>query len=648
MRVPLSWLREIVELADDAASVAKTLTMAGVGVEGIEDDVLVLEITSNRADLLSIVGVARELALLRGARLKAPVPAVREAGPAPETKVEVVDSSLCPRYTARVVRGVKVAPAPAWMQQRLKAALGEEYVPINNVADITNYVMLEMGEPLHAFDARCLRGNKIVVRAARAGERMVAINGREYALEKADLVIADAERPVAIAGVMGGKESEIGGSTRDVLIEAAMFDPVSVRRTSRRLGVASESSYRFERGVDWETVELASRRTAQLVAELAGGTVAPGAVDVSVPRPEKKSCAVRFERVRKLLGMEVASERIRAIVEGLGAKVERADGERMVVRPPAHRRDLAIEVDFIEEIARIEGYDRIPTDVQLGLSVAADRREDLVREEIRSTLTGLGAFEVLTWSFEEAGAKPVVTHWSKEPLLPLRNPKGHVDRTLRNALGPSLLRVLRTNAGCGETLHPVFEIARVYYEPGVEPMDRSVLGIASAENGGLAGVRTLVREVLARLQIAFEIDHDEIVVGGASIGYLESGISEIFPAAAVAELDFDALVKAASLVRKAKPYSTHPAVRRDLSMSFPKNVMWTAIEEAVRRLGIPILHEFSYLNHFEGPQVGEGRRAIAVALTFLAPDRTLTGAEVEAAVGRVAAALTSAFGAARR
>ncbi len=629
MRIPLNWLREYVDVKDDAASVAKTLTMAGVGVEAIEGDVLVLEITSNRADLLSIIGVARELAVIRGLALKLPAIALKEAGVASDTHIEVVDRNLCPRYTARIVRGLKIGPAPAWMQQKLTAVLGTDYTPINNVADITNYVMLEFGEPLHAFDLRFVRGNRVIVRPAKHGEKMHAINAKEYTLEATDLVIADGERPVAIAGVMGGKESEIAEATRDVLIEAAMFDPITIRRTSRRLGLSSESSYRFERGVDWDAVDAASKRAAQLMAELAGGQVAPGVVDVSVPRPTKSACAVRFDRVNKLLGMQVAPDRIRKIVEGLGARVERADATQLVVQPPPNRRDISIEVDFIEEVARIEGYDGIPTELDFPLMVASENREDLVRDEVRSSLTAQGAFEVLTWSFEEANAQPSITHWSKGKLLQLRNPKGAIDRTLRSALGKALQKVLQTNAGCGETLQPIFEIAHVYFEmPDADhPGEKAVLGIAHP--GGPAELRAMLRMLFGRLQIPFER------VG--EYGYAEGQL---------AELDFERLVADARLIRKVSPYSSHPAVRRDISMAFPRDVTWMAIEEAVRKLSLPILGEIGYLNHND--KVVAEKRAIAASLTFLAPDRTLTGSEVDSAVERVVSLLTTAFGAVRR
>jgi phenylalanyl-tRNA synthetase beta chain len=652
MRVSLEWLSQYVSPLPDAAAVAKALTMAGVGIDAVDADVLTLEITSNRADLLSVLGVARELGVVLGAKYAAPEIKPNGLNASPGVAVEVANKAQCPRYLARVVRGVKIGPAPAWMQKRLTAALGADYLPVNNVADITNFVMLECGQPLHAFDLRNVRGSKIIVRPAAKGEKITAINAKEYALEETDIVIADAQRPVAIAGVMGGKDSEIGPATVDVLIESAMFDAVSIRRTSRRLGLASESSYRFERGVDFDGVDWASLRAAQLMAEIAGGTIAPGAADVAVSRTVKGPIRLRYRRIEKLLGMKVSRERVKEIVQRLGARVEDDQPEFLLVRPPSFRRDITGEVDFVEEVARIEGYDKIPTDVQLGLSVAKDNREDLVRAQLVSTLVACGAFEVLTWSFEDASAAPSVTMWSPGRLLTLRNPKGHIDRTLRNALGPALVKVLRTNEGCGEDLHPVFEIAHVYFEPpdGDAPGEKAILGIAHP--GGLAGARALLAAAFDRLQLPLELGPLEagwaeagrtVVLGGEKIGYL--GRLGKF---GVAEVDYDKFWRAASVIKRANAFSIHPAVRRDIAMVFPKEVLWPAIDEAIRSAGVPTLASFGYLNHFEGKQIGEGRRSVAVSLTFLAADRTLTGAEVDEAVKKVTAVLQAKLGASQR
>jgi phenylalanyl-tRNA synthetase beta chain len=418
MKVPLSWLREYVDVPGSPADVAKLLVFAGVGVEGVEGEVLDLEITANRADLLSMLGVAREVGVLRRTALKPPA-LPESSGAAPDVKVEVRASDLCPRYTARRIRGVKIGPSPAWLSSKLEAA---GLRSVNNVVDVTNFVLLESGQPLHAFDAGVLRGGAIVVRRAAPGEKIVAIDGKSYALTADALVIADAERPVAVAGVMGGKESEIGAGTADVLLESAQFEPVSIRRTSKRLGLSSDSSYRFERGVDWDTVDWASRRAAQLIVQVAGGQ-ASGAVDVSVSRPSRPVASVRPARVSKVLGMDVAPARVKEILEGLGCRVAGPDAE-LSVTSPVGRRDLKIEVDYIEEVARVEGYDKIPCDTSFGLRVAVDRRDDLVREAIRETLAGLGAYEALTLSFAKAGTPNRVPFWTSGPLIPLRDPRG--------------------------------------------------------------------------------------------------------------------------------------------------------------------------------------------------------------------------------
>ncbi|MBI3854099.1 MAG: phenylalanine--tRNA ligase subunit beta, partial [Planctomycetes bacterium] len=562
MKVPLSWLKEYVDAPASPQELAKLLVMAGVGIESIEGDVLDLEITANRADLLSLLGVARET----GVNLRKPVrvPEIKFLDSGEDLSksfaVEVPARELCPRYTARAVLGVKVGPSPSWLVQRLEAA---GIRSVNNVVDITNFVLLESGQPLHAFDARLVRGKKIVVRRANAGEKIVAIDGKEYGLTPDNLVIADAERAVAIAGVMGGKESEISNATVDVLIESAQFDPVSIRRTARRLGLSSDSSYRFERGVDHETVDWASRRAVQLIFELAGGKPMGGVIDASVSRPMRATAKVRPARIAQVLGMAVSPARVREILAGLGAEIAGSD-DQLQVTAPRGRRDLKIEVDYIEEVARIEGYDKIPCDTSFGLRVAADNPEDLVREEARATLAGLGGYEVLTWSFAEANTPNRIPFWTSGAPIPLRDPQGNVDRTLRESLAPRLLEVLQVNENYKEPLRPVFEIAHLYRRDGRAYGEKNVLAIAAP--GDPLGVKGLLETTLARIGLAFELapaslafleagTAAEVKIGGAVAGYLgqaAAGLSELRAPASVAEIDFDAVVKAARLTRPYK------------------------------------------------------------------------------------------------
>jgi len=649
MKVPMSWLKEYVDPPASPQDLSKLLVMAGVGVESVEGDVLDLEITANRADLLSMLGVARET----GVNLRKPVrvPEVSFAETSDDVSkacsVEVAAKDLCPRYTARAVKGVKVGPSPAWMTQRLEAA---GIRPINNVVDITNYVLLESGQPLHAFDAKILRGNRIVVRRAAPDEKIVAIDGKEYKLTKDNLVIADAERPVAIAGVMGGKDSEISDATVDVLIESAQFDPVSIRRTARRLALSSDSSYRFERGVDHDTVDWASQRAVQLILQLAGGKAMKGVIDVSAPRPARPVAKVRPARIAQVLGMPVAPARVREILTGLGAQVAGGDQE-LEVTSPVGRRDLKIEVDYIEEVARIEGYDKIPCDTSFGLRVAIDNLEDLVREEVRATLVGMGAYECLTWSFAEANTPNRVPFWTEGAPIPLKDPQGNVDRTLRESMAPRLLEVLQTNESYKEALRPVFEIAHVYRRDGKGYGERNVLAIAAP--GDPLGVKGLVQTVLERLGLALDLQPAalrfleagsaaEVKVGGAVAGYLGqagASLSGLRAEASVAELDFDVVVKAARLTRPYKDFNRQPPVDRDLAVVLADGVTWKQVEGAVRAAAPPTLESLRFLNEYKGKGVDAGHKSWAFSMLFRAPDRTLTGPEVDASVQTILKAL---------
>ncbi len=599
-------MRDYVDVGSPA-EVAKTLTFAGVGIESIEGDVLELEITANRADLLSVLGVAREIGLLTGRPVREPDVRYAEAD-ARSVPVRVEDRILCPRYIARCVSGVRVAPSPPWMQERLAAA---GLRPVNNIVDITNFVLLECGQPLHAFDLAVLRGPEIVVRRG-CGEKMTAIDGKVCELDREMLVIADRERPVAIAGIMGGRESEISERTRDVLLESAQFDPVSIRRTSRRLGLTSESSYRFERGVDWSAVEWASQRAVQLVAEMAGGTVGSGAVDVAPEAPQLRTIAFRPARVARVLGLDFPESRIREILDRLGC---RRQGEALI--PPARRRDLKSEIDLIEEIARVEGYDRVPSDTNLGTRVVTDRREDLVREEIRTALTSMGCFEALTWSFSEVRDD----RWAAGEPVALRDPAGQVYRRLRKSLGAALVEVLRTNESYKEPLAPVFEIAKVYFEHGEDFGERTLLGIATPE--GYQHLKGLVERTLGRV--------------GLGLRDVTAHLSE----AGVAEIDFEEVVAKARLERSFRDFSRKPLVARDLAVVLDDAVSWSDLESCVRAAAPSNLERLDFFDVYRGKPVPPGRKSVAFSMTFRAPDRTLTGEEVDGAVRRIVEAITA-------
>lgn len=657
MKVSLAWLREYVDAPATPEELAKLLVMAGVGIESIEGDVLDLEITANRADLLSMLGVARETGVNLRKPFRTPENGYVESGGELRTSyaVEVAAPELCSRYTLRAVEGVRIGPSPSWLSQRLEAA---GIRPVNNVVDITNYVLLECGQPLHAFDARKVAGRKIVVRQPNEEEKIVAIDGREYRLKFGNLVIADSGRAVAIAGVMGGKESEITPQTVDVLVESAQFNPVWIRRTSRGLGLSSDSSYRFERGVDYDTVDWASRRAVQLILELAGGRALKGVLDVSLPRPSRAVTRVRPSRVSRVLGMEVSPGRIREILSGLGAGVTGTDGEFQVTAP-AGRRDLKIEVDYVEEVARIVGYDKIPCDTSFGLRVAQDNPEDLVREEVRSALAGQGAYEVLTWSFAEANTPNRVSYWTRGAPLPLRDPQGHVDRTLRESLVPRLLEVLQTNENYKEALRPVFEVAHLYRREGNGYGELATLAIAAP--GDPLGVKGLLEHTFERVGIALELSPAdlpflepgtaaEVRIGGIAVGYLGQstpGLCDLRAPASVAEVDFEDIVKAARLVRPYKDFNRQPPVDRDLAVVLADPVTWKQVENVVKAAGPATLESVRFLNEYRGKGVDPGKKSWAFSMIFRG-DRTLTGQEADQGVEGIFQALKSQLGAERR
>ena len=621
MKLPVSWIGEYTEVGSPD-EVAGILTRAGIEIEDQEGEVLDLGISANRADLLSVLGVSRELAVHQGNSVQVP-PLSESSGDPVEVEVSVEVPALCDRYTARVIEGVTVGESPSWMKERLEAS---GLRPVNNIVDITNYVLLESGQPLHAFDRDLLKGKQISVRSGK-GEKMTAIDGREYELTPEMLVIADQDVPVAIAGVMGGKDSEVHEGTKNILLESASFDRISVRRTSRKLGLISDSSYRFERGVDWATVDWASRRAAQLMAELAGGTVLSGVVDVSRPAPEIAPISFRPERVSRVLGMEISAVRIEEILKGIGCE---KDGSGAIL-PPANRRDLREEVDLIEEVVRVEGYDRVPSDTALQTRVVKDQPIDLVRQEVRSILMGTGCFEVVTWSFQGKKYSSLEEGvWSKEGPLGLRDPEGNVDRVLRKSIRPSLVEVLETNQNYKEELAPVFELATVYYHQKGSFGEKKVLGLATPY--GYADLKGRMEQLLSHLGVS------------ARQVSLRMDVVQEVPEVAVGELDFEALVSEASLVRKFTDFSRTPPVKRDLDIVLKEEVSWEQVETTIRETGSEMLGEIEFIDLYRGKPVPSGYKSLALRMTFQASGRTLTSEEVEKAVSAVVKALGENLG----
>jgi phenylalanyl-tRNA synthetase beta chain len=664
MKLTYNWLRDYCPCEILPEELARRLSMSGTLVEEVhnlgDDALLVAEITSNRPDLLGILGIAREVSALTGAPLRIPEAdfACGEEKVSSASSVQVLDPALCPRYTARLVRGVKIGPSPDWLRLRLEA-IGLRC--INNVVDATNYVMFECGQPLHAFDFDKLRGGRIVVRRAAEGETMVSIDGAQRRLDPAMLVIADAERPVAVAGIMGGLDTEISDRTVSVLLESAQFENTQIRRTSRALGLASDSSYRFERGVDPVQVEWASRRALHLIQKVAGGTAADGLLDAWAAPFQPKAVTLRFARMNRVLGAAVAPDIARAILERLGFLAEPGtDPGRVTVLVPAFRAvDVYREIDLIEEVIRIYGYDRIPESGTLPVMVGRVSRGERVADLARRMLPGEGFFEAMTNSFCDEASARLVSPWTTADPLTVQNTIRHDEDRLRVSLLPGLLAVKRTNLAHGVPKSPLFEIGKLFLpkpprasgpaEPDdVLPEERTALALLAEE--GLSHLKGVIESFLdaagVRSKVSFEPAADpffaekraaKILLEGAPLGILgevSPAVCERYGAApppSAAELDFDLLVRAAQLDRSYSKLPAHPAAVRDLAVVVDEAVPWARIEGAIRDLRIPILESIEFFDLFRGKQVPAGKKSVAFSLTFRAADRTLTSEEVEAA-----------------
>jgi len=671
MKTTLKWLKELCDFDLSPEELARRLSMAGVLVEDIErtgdDVVLGVEITSNRPDLLGTIGIAREVAALTGTDLALPPVEFETGGEriGSLASVEVREPELCPRYTARLIRGVSVGPSPEWLRRRL-VALGLR--PVNNVVDVTNYVLYECGQPLHAFDFARLRGGKIVVRRAVEGETLAAIDGTKCRLTPERLVIADAERPVAVAGVMGGLETEVTEATTDILLESAEFERTSIRRTARALQLASDSSYRFERGVDPVQVEWASRRAARLIREVAGGTVCDGVLDIWKSPYEPKHVTLRFARLEHVLGTEVPPDTAVEILERLGfAVVGRDRGGVTVAVPPFRARDVYREIDLIEEVIRIHGYDRIPERTTMRVAAGRVNKAERIEALARETLVGLGYHEVITNSFCTEAATKLISPWSDLPAVIVHNTVRRDENRLRLSILPELLRVKRTNLAHGVAVSPLFEIGRVFLrrprradgEPSrddARPVEKPVLALL--DDGDLHSIKGALETLFAALRIEDDrryvpIEHGfyargrgaEIRLGDRLLGVMGEtgkGAMEAYDLSrppCVAELDFETLAAAARPETTYSPLAAYPASERDLAVVVDEAVTWAEIEQTIRRLDLPNLEGITFFDIFRGRPVPPGRKSIAFTLTFRAPDRTLTRDEVESARQRCIEAL---------
>ena len=671
MLISWEWLADYVTLDAPIDQVVDRWALSGLNhestewVEGVP--VIDLEVTSNRADCLGHIGIAREAAVLYSLALKIPSVDLPTSKQSVHEVLEVENlfPEACPRYTARVIRGVKIGPSPEWFAKRLRT-IGIR--PINNVVDATNYVMMECGQPLHAFDLNRIASNRIVVRPANQKENFKAIDHRSYVLDPQMVVIGDSQSALALGGVMGGSDSEVSETTVDLLIEAASFEPMAIRRTARRLKLHSPSSHRFERRIDPQGLDFASQRCCQWILQFAGGQLLDGWIDTHGESKVESRVPLRRSRITRVLGIEVPWDRCQDILSRLGCSLE-TDQDTLVAVPPSFRQDLTREIDLIEEIARVHGYEAIPEDAMVPMVASAARPKDTMMHTVRSIACASGFSETLNPSL--IGKSPIdrISPWTlQDPLgtsVPLLEGASH----LRRSLIPSLIAARLHNQSQSNRDVRLFETANVYLSHGEQirgdqprgdqlPKEQYNFGCIAESDPRL--VRGVFEEMIDRVwgqegPVLEErmIDFDFLDKGSsiawflrgtmiAWVGSLSRSLAQsnkIDGPVALGELDLDLLLASARSVPKLRTLSPYPAILRDLNFIVDEGVLWGQILWTIEQSAGELCKEVVFREIYrDTKRDGEGKKRVLLTLTIQSDSETLKGEQADAVVSRVVSA----------
>jgi phenylalanyl-tRNA synthetase beta chain len=631
---------------------------------GLKDTILDVSITPNRPDCLCVIGVAREIAALTHQKLKYPSLSLTDRGEEIHQKasVTILDQDLCPRYVARMIEDVKIGPSPRWMSNRLEK-IGVR--SISNVVDVTNYVMMEYGQPLHAFDFELLEEGRIVVRRAKEGEEFVTLDGVKRTLDGEMLMICDGAKPVAIAGVMGGLNSEIKDDTRRVLLESAYFDPAGNRRTSKKLGLETEAAYRFGRGIDYGGCLAAANRAAQLIRELAGGRIVEGVIDVYPSPIQPTPIRLSVKRIHQILGTDVPSRQVKHYLEDLELDVRQEEEDLFVVTPPSFRGDLERAIDLIEEVARMDGYEKIPMTLPKGPPSLGERsKEPLVERKAIDALVTHGFHEIITYSFTSPASWDKIGLPPEDPKrrhLRILNPLTEDFSVMRTTLLPGLLETARYNVSRKNSNLKLFELKKVFLPQGGERLPEEVKFLAGLAMGfdrdahwafpprpvDFYDVKGCIEDLLdvlrireARFDQAEDVPYlhpgkaSKVVVDGEVLGFLGeahpkvSAQYEIHGKVCLFEMDFDKLVKWAREEKRFQPLPKFPAVYRDLSVVVDRGLKAEEVAEAIRSFRPPFVEEIRLFDLYEGPPIPERKKGISYRIRYQAGDRTLTDEEV--------------------
>jgi phenylalanyl-tRNA synthetase beta chain len=692
MKVIYNWLKEFVEFGATPAELRARLSISGTSVDSIEEStagpVLDAELNANRPDCLGHYGIAREVAALYGTALKPLAPKFSESGTdvGSAVKVRVEAPEVCQRFTGRVIRGVKVQPSPDWLRQRLEA-LG--HTSINNVVDVSNYVMFELGQPLHAFDLDKLSGAEIVVRLAQAGEEIRTLDGMKRTLTRQMCVIADGARATSIAGVMGGAESEIGFSTRNVLVEAAMWDPISIRRTSKALNLRSEASMRFERGADIEMAEMAARRAVELITQLGGGEVLRGVVDIYPAPRQAAEIELSSAEIVRVMGEPVAEAEVERTLGALGFAPRRRGsssgaGAAWSCTQPSWRGDVTREIDLIEEVARIYGYDKFPPRLPAAKRPAARLEHATAEDLVRQRLVGLGYQEIVTIPL--VGRKADAIFRGAAAPAVILNPLSEEADVMRGSGAVGMVTALEWNLNHGQQNLRLFEIGTAYSLEGREPVERRVVTLgatgAAREKSVWEGAREFgFADLKGDLEWVGEGAGGFVWKAGGPAWLAGSERAEIWSAGTadaageplgvagkvarravaedfklsqdvfVGELALEPLFTAmegANRTRKYEPLPRFPAVERDFSVLLPEETEFSQIVDAIRALGIEEARNIEAVDLYRGKNVPTGKYSMLVRMTFQSSESTFTDAQLGDFSARIIGALEKQVGAVLR
>jgi len=664
MKASYNWLKEFVPVDHPPRELAHILTMAGFEVEAIEqvddDTIFDIGITPNRPDCLSIRGIARELSAVLKIPFKDIQPEINNAeGAGPE--VEIIDGALCQRYSSRLVTGVRTGPSPEWLSKRLEA---HGIRSTSNIVDITNYVLLEFGQPLHAFDLDKLAGKKIVVKKAGDQNTFSTLDGVERSLGKDMLLIWDAERPVAIAGVMGGRNTEVSDSTVNILLESAYFTPSSVRRTSKTLTLSTESSYRFERGVDTSAVTTALDRAARLIAGISGGTISQMTDNCIEPfKPQKINFTMK--KVRSYIGADIEEPFVINTLESLGFKIDGA-GEGMTAVPPSFRNDVSRDVDIIEEIARIYGYDNIPSTLPvMQMTAAPVHRTRSLIATIKNSFTASGFSEVINYSFmnpESLDSLLIPADDIRRKVISIRNPLRKEEESMRTSLVPALLNNISLNLNRGELSLRFFEVSKVFL-PADGKLPGEVIQVAAVhhkdsdsavwqtDHDGFYDLKGILENLFQVLKIRdYFFDHQNyplepylhpgkscsIIASGQRIGVIGtlhpsvSAAFELKGSLNILEIfGLDSMVESAGAKTVFIPLPKYPYTERDVAIVVDDAVMVSSVQKEILSVNSDIIESVKLFDIYTGKPIPKGKKSLAFSIRFRSADKTLMDAEVD-------------------